>query len=335
MANLESDSSGTEVYASATANRIAVVGGTGFLGSHLSEHLVARGHEVLVVARSLRRVGCLPSHPRLSFAAADIVERASIDRVLREFRPGVVYHLACEPDAAESEEHLRACLESNALGTVNTLHAAISGGARLFVFADSSKVYGNGPVPYRLDQPEDPICSYAIAKAAGWRLSTLLAAGGNVNIVGLRPTFIYGPRQNFNLINYVEQTVGKGKPIRIQGGRQTRDLLYVEDAVCCFECVMHSPEAWGRSLPIGGAHEISVLDLTREILVALGSDLEVIQDPETVRPTEIWRSFCDNADIRRYTGWTPRINLQEGLRRTFVSTPRAAGAVSTLETLAV
>jgi len=314
--------------------KVAVVGGTGFIGSHLSEYLLQQGHEVLVVARSVRRLDYLPVHPNLWFEAADIVDHSSIAASLKNFGPETVFHLASESDAAESGDHIHACLQSNTVGTLNTLQASISSGAKLFVYADSSKVYGNGPVPFRPKQPEDPICSYAIAKAAGWKLCKLLAEREQIKIVGLRPTFVYGPRQNFNLISYVEQSVKKNLPIRIQGGKQTRDLLYIEDAVRCFECIMHSSATWGQSLPIGGGREISVAELCREILSTLSSDADLLEDGQPPRPTEIWRSYCDNMQIRQLSGWSPRISLREGLRRTLHPSLYPAQAAHTLRAIA-
>lgn len=318
-----------------TPKKVAVVGGTGFLGSHLVEHLLSTGHQVLAVSRGVRRVNPLPDHPLLTFEAADICDRASIHAALRTFHPEVVYHLACEPDGGESPDHIHACLDSNTRGTVNTLLATIASDASLFVFADSSKVYGNGPVPFRSTQPEDPICSYAIAKAAGWRLCSLLASRCNVKIVGLRPTFIYGPRQNFNLLTYVEQSARNNQPIKIQGGSQTRDLLYVKDAVLCFAAMMEAPRAWGRSIPIGGGFEINTHDLCREILSVLGSDMEIHGDSKAIRQTEIWRSYCDNAEICEVAPWSPRVSLREGLHLTFFSSLTQPEPVFRLEPLAI
>lgn len=315
--------------------RVAVVGGTGFVGSHLVEHLLRQGHEVLAIARGYRRTDILKEHPRLAFQAADITKRAEILSALVKFDPEVVYHMACQADAVESVDHVQACVANNTIGTVNTLEAAAISGARLFVFADSSKAYGNGPVPYRCGQAEDPICSYAIAKLAAWKLCTLLARQFQINLVNLRPTFVYGPRQNYNLLTYVEDSVRRNQPLRIQGGRQTRDLLFVDDAVRCFESVMHMPETWNRSIPIGGGREMPVAELCREMLLVLQSDLDVREEPNAVRPTEIWRSFCDNEDIARLTGWQPQMNLQEGLRRTFKPGPYyRAEACSAMEAVA-
>jgi nucleoside-diphosphate-sugar epimerase len=296
--------------------RIAIVGGTGFIGSHLAEHLLDLGDEVLVVARSTRRASFLLDRKGISFEEADIVCLGEITSALKNFDPDTVFHLASEADGAECYDQMDRCIKANSTGTLNVMQAAIASDAKLFVYADSSKVYGNGPVPYTANQMEDPICSYAVAKAAGWKLCKLLAARSEIDVVGLRPTFVYGPRQNFNLISYIEQCVEKNQPIKIQGGRQTRDLLFVEDAVHCFATVMDSPSCWGHSLPIGGGREITVADLCREVLSVLESKVELILDGAPSRPTEIWRSYCDNLQVRQLTGWQPQVSLREGLRQT-------------------
>jgi nucleoside-diphosphate-sugar epimerase len=303
-------------------HRVAVVGGTGFIGSHLTECLVDSGHSVLVVARGRQRLQNLEDVAgRFVFEEGDIRDRAQMGRVLKEFRPDTVFHLAAEPDAAECPEHIRACIDSNTKGTLNVLEAANAAGARLFVYADSCKVYGNGPVPYRSLQAEDPICSYAVAKSAGWRLCKAFAHGQAIRIVGLRPTFVYGPRQNFNFITFVERSVRSGEPIRIQGGKQTRDLLYVKDAATCFANMMNAENAWGQSIPIGGGREITVSDLCREVLKVLESEADIAENALAPRSTEIWRSYCDNLQIRDLTGWSPSVNLREGLCWTLRKTP--------------
>jgi UDP-glucose 4-epimerase len=297
--------------------RIAVVGGTGFIGSHLTEHLIEQGHTVLVVARSDRRLDNLEDvRGQFDFVKADIKDRSGLISALTSFGPETVYHLAAEADCAESLEHVRACIENNTSGTINVLDAAIQARAELFVYADSSKVYGNGPVPFCSSQAEDPVCSYAIAKSAAWRLCKLIAEREQIRVVSLRPTFVYGPRQNFNFITYVERAVLAGQPIRIQGGKQTRDLLYIQDAVRCFSSILNSQDVWGKAIPIGSGTEISIADLCKEILMVLDSDAEVMINGLPPRSTEMWRSYTDNSQIQELTGWSPKVSLQEGLTKT-------------------
>jgi UDP-glucose 4-epimerase len=296
---------------------MAVIGATGFIGSHLTETLVRQGANVLAVARSARLLANLEAvSGDCRFELADILDRDSICAVLRECRPEVVFHLAADIDAEESFNHMASSVRSNATGTANALEAASRAGAAVFVYADSCKVYGNGPVPYRKEQPEAPVCSYAIAKAAGWHLCRLASAMTGMAVCALRSTTTYGPRQNPNLITHVRDCVRRNAPVRLLGGSQTRDPLYVEDAARAFAAAAAEPAAWGSAIPIGGGRELSVEQICREIASLLGSGIEIIAGAEKPRLTEMWRSYCDNADAGALLGWSPAVSLKEGLART-------------------
>jgi UDP-glucose 4-epimerase len=300
--------------------RMAVVGGTGFIGSHLTEHLVRSGAEVVAIARSSRRLRNLEAVASdCRFVAADILERDSIGQALAAFAPEVVFHLAAEIDAGETFRHMAGSIASNAVGTANVLEGASQAGAQVLVYADSCKVFGNGPVPYRRGQAEAPICSYAIGKAAGWQLAKLAGAVTGMAVVGIRSTFTYGPRQNPNLITHVQDCVRRNAPVRLLGGSQTRDLLFVEDSVRAFVAAATEPAAWGSAVPIGGGRELGVIEICREIVRLLGSRIEVVPGEEQPRLTEIWRSYCDNAEARELFGWSPAVSLAEGLSRTLAA----------------
>jgi UDP-glucose 4-epimerase len=306
--------------------RVAVIGATGFIGSHLSEHLVRAGAEVLAVARSPRRRANLATVIEdCQLQLCDILDRARLDSVLCEFKPEVVYHLAAEPDAEETFAHIASSIEANALGTVNVLEAACGAGAGLVVYADSAKVYGNGPVPYRCAQAEAPRCSYAIGKAAGWRLCRLAASMTGIAVCALRPTFVYGPRQNRNLITHVRDCVSAGKPVQLLGGSQTRDLLFVEDAVRAFAAVAERQAAWGSAIPIGGGRELNLVQICREIVDLMGGSVEIVAGAHEPRLTEIWRSWCDNAEAGKLLDWNPQVGLPEGLARTLFEGPPVLG----------
>jgi nucleoside-diphosphate-sugar epimerase len=296
--------------------RVAVVGGTGFIGSHLAERLVGDGADVLAVARSTERLAQLAAiRGDCVIGLADICDADGITRMFRRFRPEIVFHLAAHPDASESFGQAAACVRINGLGLVNTLHAAAAAGAELLVYGASAKDYGNAAVPYRAAQPANPICSYAIVKTAGWQLCQLASSFSPLKTVALRPTFVYGPRQNYNVITYARDCVAAGRPVRLQGGSQTRDPLYIDDAVSAFVAVAAAPRAWGHAIPIGGGQEITVTALCEAVVHALRGTVPVVADAQEARATEIWRSNSDNADARRLFDWTPRTPLAAGLAR--------------------
>jgi nucleoside-diphosphate-sugar epimerase len=144
-----------------------------------------------------------------------------------------------------------------------------------------------------------------------------------VAVCALRPTFVYGPRQNWNLITYVQQCARRGVPVCLQGGSQTRDLLYVDDVVRAFVAAAARRSAWGRAIPVGGGREIPVSTLCQEILKVLGSDVEIQVGSNAPRMTEIWRSFCDNAEAEQWLHWAPVVALDEGMEQTLVAAPQA------------
>jgi UDP-glucose 4-epimerase len=297
--------------------RVAVIGGTGFIGSHLVEHLISLGNRVSVLARgnsTLERLWHVEGEYEL--VECEIMDRESAARALATARPAAVFHLAGAPDGVESFAQMVHCIEQNVIGTVYVLEAASRAGAEVVVYADSSKDYGNGDVPYRTTQADEPVCSYAIAKAAGWRLCRLASCMTGIGVCALRPTFVYGPRQNWNLITYVEDCARTGQPVRLQGGSQTRDLLYVGDVVRAFAAAAVRKQAWGRAIPVGGGREISVSAICQTILGTLGSEIDLQVGASAARMTEVWRSYCDNAEAEQLLRWAPTTTLDAGLRET-------------------
>ncbi|MGH9632914.1 MAG: NAD-dependent epimerase/dehydratase family protein [Bryobacteraceae bacterium] len=297
--------------------RAAVIGATGFIGSHLTERLVAEGNEVLAIAQSRRHLDALAGvEGQCEFRTCDVTDPDSLAEILEAFRPRYVFHLAAHPDGPESIQQIETCVRVNALGVINALNAANQAGCEVFAFADSAKVYGNSGVPHKTEHLPNPICSYAVAKTAAWQLCKLVAALSGMQVVGLRLTFVYGPRQNWNLIRYVQQCATAGQQVKVQGGSQTRDPLYIDDAIDAFLLAATQRVAYGHSIPIGGGQEMKVLELCRAVLRAMGEELPVVANAEQPRLTEIWRSACDNTDAKLLLNWSPRTTLMEGLTRT-------------------
>jgi nucleoside-diphosphate-sugar epimerase len=285
------------------------------VGSHLVERLMRDGAHVLCVSRSGdHRVTFSQVDGDCEFALSDITDAEQITHTLTAFRPAVVFHLAACRDGAESGSHRATCLNVNQLGTINVLEAARRANAQSFIYAHSSKVYGNASFPHRLDSPAAPICSYAIAKSAAWQFCQMIARlEADIELVGLCPTFIYGLRQNWNLIAYVYDCVRQGRPVKLSGGSQTRDPVFVDDAVDAFVRASLTPPKCEHAIPIGGGHEITVLNFCRAILRSLRSDLPIEEGAQTPRPTEIWRSCADNSAASHYLDWMPRTSLISGL----------------------
>ncbi|HEV8043149.1 MAG TPA: NAD-dependent epimerase/dehydratase family protein [Bryobacteraceae bacterium] len=309
--------------------KVAVIGATGFIGSHLTERLVECGAEVLAVARTRERLANLAAVlPRIHLTLADATERESIADVFRDFLPEKVFHLASGRDGHETFDQMRTSLRQNAEAVINVLEISAAAKVETFVFCDSSKVYGNCQTSYSEDTPDDPVCSYAIAKSAAWRFCKLYSAVSGGHVVALRPTMIYGPRQNLNLVSYLLAQIPRQTPVALQGGWQTRDPLYVDDAVEALLRAAIAPAARNRAIPISGGEEMTIADICRRAAAALGEEVEIVSEPAAVRLTEVFRSCCDNVDAERLLmGWRPRISLEQGLAR-LAGMPAAVRAAS-------
>jgi nucleoside-diphosphate-sugar epimerase len=314
-----------------TGRRILVTGASGFLGAHLVARLIAEGARVGALARGR---GCLDEFELMrpfTFLPCDLTDAAATREAFEGFAPEIVFHFASHPDACEQHEHMQTVLEVNAGGTLNTLEALRLCGGRAILYGDSCKVYGSqAAVPYREATPVDPGSSYALSKLAGWHLCLLYSRLHGIAAVALRPTLIYGPRQGLNLITFaVDRLLAGHAEIPLDGGVQTRDPLFVADALDAFVAAAERAHLLdGRVINLGGGHELTVEALVGLVVELSGRRSRVVSYPERARPTEIWRSFCDNAEAEQLLGWRPRTPLRSGLVQTIehLLADRAKGA---------
>lgn len=301
--------------------RIVITGGAGFLGSHLSETLVARGHEVVVVDNLVtgRRANVtqLEASGRFELIEHDVTEPfdvgGDVDGIL---------HFA---SAASPVDYLKLPIETlraGSQGTQNALELAARKGARL-VFASTSEVYGDPQVHPQPEtywghvNPVGPRGVYDEAKryAEALVLAYRKARGVDAGIVRIFNTF--GPRMRPNdgraIPNFVRQALA-GEPVTVSGdGDQTRSICYVDDLVAAILAMLletHDP----GPVNIGNPHEISMRDLAQWIIELAGSSstLEFIErptdDPTVRRP--------DTTKAQRLLGWSPQVPVETGLQRT-------------------
>ena len=299
--------------------RVLVTGASGFIASHIIERLVDLGSDVGALSRTRGRLGEINVAGSYTYLPCDIADAALTREVLAAFQPEIVFHFASQPDAAESFEHANHLIAVNIAGTVNLLEGLRLCGTETVIYGDSCKVYGShAPVPYRESTRTDPNSSYSISKLAGWQMCQLYSRLYGFNAVAVRPTLIYGPRQGNNIIGFVIGALLAGKPqILLDGGTQTRDPLFIADAVEAFIAAgEQSSTVNGRVINVGGGQEVTVERLAEMIVHAMGCGTPVVCRPHRARETEMWRSYCDNAEVEALLGWRPRTSLADGVQQT-------------------
>lgn len=299
--------------------RVVVTGGSGFIGSHLVRRLLELGAQVAVTVRYgnvIKNERLREVWTRLQVIEADLRNRGALEAVA-QYEPHHVFHLAAYNHVGESFRQVEECFDVNAKGTANLLD--VCPGSECFVYLSTSEVYGHqAGVPFVETMSPEPISPYAITKYAGelyCRMKQRIKGSGR--IVVLRPFNAYGPYQSSKAI-IPELIVNclKGRPIRTTKGEQTREFNYVENLVDGMVAAAEHPGRIEGPLNLASGEEVAIRDLVLKIaeLTQTKSPLEI--GALEYRPTEIWRMYADSSRAREVLGWTPKVSLEEGLRRT-------------------
>jgi UDP-glucose 4-epimerase len=295
--------------------RTLVTGGAGFIGSHLCELLLSRGHDVVAVdsltCGRLSNLVSFDKHPRFRFIQADIRDMAA----LRPAFEGIewVFHLAGLADIVPSIEQPDNYYSTNVTGTYNVLECARGHGIKRLVYAASSSSYG---IPDLYPTPETspirPQYPYALTKHMGEELVLHWAQTYKLPSLSLRLFNVYGPRSRttgaygavFGV--FLAQKLN-GKPFTVVGdGKQTRDFTFVTDVAEAFLKAAESGLT-GEAMNVGSNNHYSV----NRLVELLGGD--VVHIPK--RPGEPDCTYADVSKIRRLLGWEIRVSFEEGVQR--------------------
>ena len=307
-----------------TGTKVVVTGAGGFIGSHLAERLLELGAELTAFVRynSRNHHGFLellgPRKKDLRVISGDVRDLEAV-RAAAEGAE-VIFHLAALPGIPYSYLHPREVFEVNATGTLNVLTAARDAACARIVITSTSEVYGTAQyVPIDEGHPRQPQSPYAASKVAADAVALSFHAAFGLPVAVVRPFNTYGPRQSDRAIipTIIGQALTRDE-ILLGNLSPTRDFTFVSDTVEGLLQVGACPAAAGQEVNLGSGQEVSVADLAQQIAAVVGRRVSVRQDPARLRPasSEVARLLADNSKVRRLTGWTPRVSLAEGLRRT-------------------
>ncbi len=296
---------------------VLVTGGAGFIGSHVADHLLARGDRV-VVLDDLSGGFTENIPPAAEFVEGSIVDVALVDELFKREQFTYVYHLAAY--AAEGLSHFikRFNYENNLIGSVNLINASVNNGVDCLVFTSSIAVYGAGQLPMAEDMtpvPEDP---YGIAKIAVEQELRATHELFGLDYVIFRPHNVYGERQNVgdryrNVVGIFMNQLLRNEAMTVFGdGEQTRAFTHISDVAPIIADSVDVPEARGEVFNIGADTPHSVNDLAAHVAEAMSSERNVTQLPPR---NEVRDAFADHAKLDRVFGRRPKMKLEEGLRR--------------------
>ena len=307
--------------------RAFITGIGGFAGSHLAEALLRADNHVEGTVRPKglsKPVGRLPKFVTLH--PCDVRSSGDLADAVRKARPDVVYHLAATTSVSEGEADPHGTMEVNFTGTLHLLEAIRkeTPGARL-VHISSSEVYGKVPPeenPIREDRPEAPVHAYGLSKLLSEQLVRFYEMRHGIATITLRPFNHIGPRQSdrFVCASFLKQLVsielGRARPVlRVGNLDPVRDFTDVRDMVEAYRLAAEHCES-GALYNIASGQGTSIADLLGKMLSLTDSQIEVREDPNRVRKTEIPVLIGDATSFTERTGWQRRFMLRDTLSDT-------------------
>jgi len=304
--------------------RVLVTGADGFMGSHLTERLIAEGARVSVYVRGSSTMGttqyALKNIKHLENQLEDIVTGniASLDakELVIKNGPEIIFHLAADAYVPNSFTHPMEVMETNVIGTLNMLHAVKDGkGIKRIVCTSSSEIYGmTKGSSIDEEHPLYPSSPYAASKVAADRYCYAYWNTYHLPIAIIRPFNTYGPRHTYDVIPKFIELALRGKPLTVHGtGRQSRDFTYVDDMIEAFILMGSHKDAIGKAINFGTGEAITINYIAKKIKEISGSSSRIIHTEE--RKAQVPRLLCNYSLAKKLFGWRPKIAIDEGLRR--------------------
>ena len=303
--------------------RALVTGGAGFIGSTLVDRLLADGHEVCCVDNLSRGRGenlaAARESARFTLSETDINDPA-LDQVVAEFAPEVIYHLAAQIDVRASVADPLDDARRNVLGTISVAEAARKAGVRKILFASSGgSIYGTPTeLPVAESVPINPMSPYAASKVSGEVYLNTFRQLYGLECTHLALANVYGPRQDphgeAGVVAIFAGALLAGRPTKVFGdGGNTRDYVYVGDVVSAFIAASGSAGG-GQRFNIGTGVQTS--DRQLHSLVAVAANAPDEPEVAPARLGDLRASALDASAARAELGWTPEVDVAEGVRRT-------------------
>lgn len=305
--------------------KILVTGADGFIGSHLTETLVARGYPVraLVQYNSFNSWGWLDDSPADIKAALDVFAGDIRDpHSMRKAVEGcdIVLHLAALIAIPYSYHSPAAYVDTNITGTLNLLCAARDLGVARFVQTSTSEVYGTAQfVPITEDHPLQGQSPYSATKIGADQMAASFYRSFATPVVTIRPFNTYGPRQSARAVipTIITQLLAGQRQLKLGALSPTRDFNFVADIADAFIAAAITPGIEGEVINVGSNFEISIGDTAKAIAEVLGVEVDIVSDEQRLRPakSEVERLWADNSKAQRLLGWQPAHGGLDGFRR--------------------
>jgi GDP-4-dehydro-6-deoxy-D-mannose reductase len=307
--------------------RALVTGAAGFAGSFMVEYLLAATScSVVAQVRRPARAAAVPGQPdaRLTVVAAELTDRAAVERLVAEAMPDYAFLLAGQPATARSWTIPEETFQANVLAQMNVLDALVAQGARTrTLVVGSADAYGlvyPEELPINEAQPFRPTNPYGVSKVAQELMGYAYFVSRRLPVVRVRAFNHLGPRQGGDFVapaiarQLASIVAGRSEPVlRLGNTTPRRDFTDVRDVVRAYALVLERGTP-GEVYNVGSGVARSIDELVRAFVTLAGVDVRIEQTPDLARPVDVPEIRCDNRKLRAATGWEPLVPFDETIR---------------------
>ena len=294
-----------------------LTGASGFIGSHLVDHLLARGDSVITLQRKPAA-----SRTGLRTIEGDVLDSELLKRVIAENKPNEIYHLAAQSLPNVSWEQPALTHRINVDGTLNVLEAVRAANySPAIVFASSSSIYAASDLPICEDDLCRPSSPYGISKLAADHLCRLYVARHGLRVMCARPFFLIGARKTGDVCSdWARQIAARERPaeagttnnsLAVGNLEIVRDFLHIEDGIAGLMTIAGKGDA-GQAYNISSGRGWNLADVLKIFLGIAKTEIEVRVDPTKIRPVDERVKIGDNAKLKSL-GWQPARKLDDAL----------------------
>ena len=304
--------------------KILITGADGFIGSHLTEMLVAKGYQVKALSQynSFNNWGWLEDvncKDEIEVLTGDIRDPHYCKHITKGV--DIIFHLAALIAIPYSYVAPDSYVDTNIKGTLNICQAAKENGNIRVIHTSTSEVYGTALyVPIDEKHPIQAQSPYSATKIAADAMAMSFYNAFELPVTIARPFNTYGPRQSARAVipTIIAQIANGAKEIKLGDLTPTRDFNFVEDTCRGFIALAEEDNTIGETINIGSNFEISIADTLNIIKELMRSDVKFITDEQRIRPekSEVFRLWCDNTKIEKLTGFKPEFDIKQGLQKT-------------------
>jgi len=303
-----------------SGERVLVTGGAGFIGSALVRELLKNNAEVVIYDNFLYgdHSNLAEIEKDLEIVNGDVLSWKLYD-IIKKRDVKYVFHLAAEPYIPHCYDNPEKFFDVNVKGTMHLLMACKTLDVERIVHFSTSEVYGTAQyTPMDENHPTLPLSTYAVSKLAADRTCFVFSHEHKIPVVILRPFNCYGPRETQPyVIPEIITQLAKTNVVELGNIKAKRDFTYVEDTARGTIEIMRSDIPNGEVVNLGSNKAYSIEELALLIGKIIGYEsIEINIDNSRLRPLDVNILQCDYTKANKFTGWTPKIDIEEGLKRT-------------------